>query len=60
MKLNITRLDIETALERTGHVGTLDNVKAVEQALQTNLDNVLRLTITGMDLPNPLQATPLF
>ena len=60
MILKISRADIEAALEHTGHVGTADNVKAVEDALKENLDNVLRLTITGMDLPMPFESTPLF
>lgn len=59
MRIEITKADIETMLERTGHASTPDNVKAVSEALH-NTAPILKMVIAGLELPNQFTADPLF
>lgn len=59
MRVDITRLEIEDMLERTGHASTPDNVKAVADALHHTAP-LLRMLIAGLELPNKFSSTPLF
>lgn len=59
MRIEITKTEIESMLEHTGHATTPDNVSAVADALK-NTAPLLKMVIAGLELPNQFTADPLF